>query len=184
MCCAYNDIWPWSVSSRSFSHKFCNKTAKILTFFGQYPVNTWHLYQYISVVQKALIMTFLNNCFHNMASMVRTDWTQWWLSCASRTISNTVHAVSLSLSQWCEVGNMLFIVTIVFALHNLSYFSSCLAWVFSHYSEVTWALWLPKSLNTQLFVQQLFQAGNKVNIKAVHYWPFVRGIHWWLVETH
>ena len=28
-----------------------------------------------------------------------------------------------------------------------------------------------------LFVQQLDQANDKENIKVLHYWPFVRGIH-------
>ena len=34
-----------------------------------------------------------------------------------------------------------------------------------------------------LFVQQLVQANNKGNIKASHHWPFVRGNHWWLVDS-
>ena len=38
-----------------------------------------------------------------------------------------------------------------------------------------------KLLATWLFVQQLVQANIKLNIKALHYWPFVRGTtgHWW-----
>ena len=31
---------------------------------------------------------------------------------------------------------------------------------------------------TWLFVQQLIQADNKEKIRAMHNWPFVRGIHW------
>ena len=33
------------------------------------------------------------------------------------------------------------------------------------------------SIYAQLFVKQLVQANNTSNIKALHYWPFVRGIH-------
>ena len=36
---------------------------------------------------------------------------------------------------------------------------------------------------TLLFVQQFVQAYNKEYIKALHNWPFVRGIHWWLVDS-
>ena len=34
-----------------------------------------------------------------------------------------------------------------------------------------------KSPATSLYVQQLLQASNEENIKAMHYWPFVREIH-------
>ena len=34
-----------------------------------------------------------------------------------------------------------------------------------------------------LFVQQLVQDNSNANIKALHYWPFVRGIHHLLVDS-
>ena len=46
------------------------------------------------------------------------------------------------------------------------------AWVFRHL----------KSLATELFVQQLVQV-NKEALKAPHYWPFVRGVHRWPVDS-
>ena len=46
----------------------------------------------------------------------------------------------------------------------------------NNYSDITWVAWHLKSQATQLFVQQFVEA-NRVNIKAVHYWPFVMGIH-------
>ena len=51
--------------------------------------------------------------------------------------------------------------------------------VFStHYSNVTWMLWHLKPLETWMFDQQLVQLAIKKCTKALHYWPFVRGIHW------
>ena len=51
-------------------------------------------------------------------------------------------------------------------------------YVAMHYSHVTWISW--KSLETQLSIPQLVQTNNKENMRAPHYWPFVRGIHqWW-----
>ena len=44
------------------------------------------------------------------------------------------------------------------------------------YSDITWVLWCLKSEVTVLFVL-LVQADNKENIKALHFWPFVRRIH-------
>ena len=40
-----------------------------------------------------------------------------------------------------------------------------------------------KSLVTALFVQQLVKTNIKGNINALHYWPFVGGIHRWLVDS-
>ena len=37
--------------------------------------------------------------------------------------------------------------------------------------------WHLKSLAIQLFVEKLVEADNKENIKAMHYWTFVKGIH-------
>ena len=48
-------------------------------------------------------------------------------------------------------------------------------------SDITWALWVLKSLATGLFVQQLVKANNRDIIRALHYWPFVEGIHLWPV---
>ena len=47
----------------------------------------------------------------------------------------------------------------------------------SHYSKVTWASWHLKSPATRLLVQQFVQDNSKENIIALHYRPFVRGIH-------
>ena len=52
-----------------------------------------------------------------------------------------------------------------------------------HYIDVTWMLRHLTSLATQQFVQQLGQAKNKENIKTLHFLSFVRGIHWWLVDS-
>ena len=51
------------------------------------------------------------------------------------------------------------------------------------YSDITWVPWHLKSLATWLYVDQLAQAGNKGNIKALYYWPFVKGIHHSLVDS-
>ena len=50
-------------------------------------------------------------------------------------------------------------------------------------SDLTRAPWLLNSSAGRLFVQQLAQYNNKDNIKAPHYSPFLRGIHWWLVYS-
>ena len=44
----------------------------------------------------------------------------------------------------------------------------------------TWYLF---SLGTWLFVEPFLQAYIKDSIKDAHYWPFVRGIHQWLVDS-
>ena len=51
-----------------------------------------------------------------------------------------------------------------------------------HNSNITYMPWNLKSLATQLFAQQLVQVNIKENIQALHYWPFVREIHQWLVD--
>ena len=51
---------------------------------------------------------------------------------------------------------------------------------FFHYSDVKWASWYLKSQATRLFVKRYTQTNKRDNIKARHYWPFVRGIHQWL----
>ena len=43
--------------------------------------------------------------------------------------------------------------------------------------------WHLKSLATWLFVKQLVQPNNKESIKTLHYWPFVRGIECWLLDS-
>ena len=50
-------------------------------------------------------------------------------------------------------------------------------------SDITWVLWCLKLLETWLFVQHFIQDNIKENINALHYWPYVREIHWWL-EVH
>ena len=45
------------------------------------------------------------------------------------------------------------------------------------HSDVTWRLWDLKSPSFWLFVPQLVPGNNKWNIKALHYWPFVRRNH-------
>ena len=47
---------------------------------------------------------------------------------------------------------------------------------YNRYSVTATATWL--------FVQQLVLANNMENIKGMHYWPFVRGIHWQPVVSH
>ena len=52
-----------------------------------------------------------------------------------------------------------------------------------HYILVKWPL---KYLNTPaswLSVQQFVQVEMNGNIKALHHWPFLKGIHWWLVHS-
>ena len=51
------------------------------------------------------------------------------------------------------------------------------------YHDVTWVLKYLNSLATQMFVKQLVQDIIKENIKALHYWPFLRGINHWLVDS-
>ena len=50
------------------------------------------------------------------------------------------------------------------------------------HSNVTWAPWCLKSTAAQMFVEQVVQT-IKGNIKAPSYWPFVRGIHQWMVDS-
>ena len=50
-------------------------------------------------------------------------------------------------------------------------------------SYITWVSWHLHPLATQLFVTQLVPANHIENIKALHYWPFVRGIHQLLVDS-
>ena len=52
-----------------------------------------------------------------------------------------------------------------------------------HYNDITWVSWYVKSLAYQLFVQQFVKADLKEKINALHYWSFVRGIHWWPVDS-
>ena len=44
--------------------------------------------------------------------------------------------------------------------------------------------WRLASPATGLFVHKFVQTNNKKHIKALHYWPFVRGIHRWPVTPH
>ena len=43
-----------------------------------------------------------------------------------------------------------------------------------HYTDFTWAPRRLKSPTIRPFIQQLIQADNKVNAKALHHWPFVK----------
>ena len=43
-------------------------------------------------------------------------------------------------------------------------------------SDITWPLRHVRSPAILLFVQQIVHADNKINTKAPHYWPFMRGI--------
>ena len=52
-----------------------------------------------------------------------------------------------------------------------------------HYSDIRWELLHLQPLATWLLAQQLVQANNKEVMLAPHYWPFVRGIHWWPVDS-
>ena len=45
------------------------------------------------------------------------------------------------------------------------------------------ASWCFKSPATRPFIQPLIQANNKGNTKALCHWLFVRGIHWWPVDS-
>ena len=45
--------------------------------------------------------------------------------------------------------------------------------LFGHCSDVTWAFWSLKS-----------SADIKENINDAHYWPFVKGIHRWPMDSH
>ena len=45
-----------------------------------------------------------------------------------------------------------------------------------HYSDISWASWHLKSQANWLF-NGVFRFTTKRSIKALHYWPFVRGIH-------
>ena len=59
---------------------------------------------------------------------------------------------------------------------------SFLHYQLSHYSDITWTSFHLNSRATELIVQQLVQA-NKKKIKALHYWPFAREIHWWPMDS-
>ena len=52
-----------------------------------------------------------------------------------------------------------------------------------NYSDITRASWFYQIIATQLFVQQLVHDNSKANIKVLYYWPFVWGIHQWLVDS-
>ena len=43
--------------------------------------------------------------------------------------------------------------------------------VTQYYRDVTWAPWRLEAPSTRLLVRQIFQIGNKENIKVPHYWP-------------
>ena len=45
------------------------------------------------------------------------------------------------------------------------------------------ASWCLKSLETRLFVQRIIQVNEEEHIKVAHYWPFVRGIYQWPVNS-
>ena len=49
------------------------------------------------------------------------------------------------------------------------------AHITTHYSDVTSASLCLTSTATRLFAKQLVLANRKGNLKATHYWPFVRG---------
>ena len=51
-----------------------------------------------------------------------------------------------------------------------------------HYSGNTWPSWRFKSPATHLLFNSLFRLTPKY-IKTLHYWPFVRGTHWSLVDS-
>ena len=55
--------------------------------------------------------------------------------------------------------------------------------ILKHYSDITWVSRCFTSLLTQLFHQQLDQANVKMNIKALHYWPFVGEIHGGMLQS-
>ena len=46
-----------------------------------------------------------------------------------------------------------------------------------------WTWWCLKSPASPLFTQTFIQVQIKENMKAPCYWPFVQGIHWWLVNS-
>ena len=52
-----------------------------------------------------------------------------------------------------------------------------------HNNDVTQASWRVKSPVIPLVVQQLCRDNNNEHIKYPHYWPFVRGIHHWPMDT-
>ena len=52
-----------------------------------------------------------------------------------------------------------------------------------HYGDVSWVFRHLILLVTQLFLQKLNQANKEVTIKALHYWPFVKGIYQSLVDS-
>ena len=55
-----------------------------------------------------------------------------------------------------------------------------------HLQELSiWYRWLLhlKSTGTRRLLEKHVQAIKKEYIKALYYWPFVRGIHWWTVDS-
>ena len=55
-----------------------------------------------------------------------------------------------------------------------------------HITNYSGVIWAPRHLNlpaSQLFVQLLVLADNKGNTKALHHWPFVKGINHWPVDS-
>ena len=60
----------------------------------------------------------------------------------------------------------------------------CISFTYSsHQSDITWASRHLKTLAMLLFIQLLFHANIKENIKEPLHWPFVRKIHQWLANS-
>ena len=82
-------------------------------------------------------------------------WT-WWIS-----TSPNGNYLTRALGQWLTVLN-----------------------VYTNYWDVTGALRNLKLVkSSEQFLQLLIQAYFKVNIKGPCYWPFVKWIHWWSVDS-
>ena len=57
------------------------------------------------------------------------------------------------------------------------------AWIIFHYCDVIMGTMASQITSLRLFTQPFIQAQIKENSKAPRYWPFVRGIHRWPVNS-
>ena len=80
---------------------------------------------------------------------------------------------SCSMQGWH--GTSIVVPTMAARQHALSLWCHC--------SDVIRSSWRLKSPETRLFVQQLIHLNNKENIIPPHYWPLVKGIHRWSVNS-
>ena len=89
--------------------------------------------------------------------------------CLNELKSQRIVSVQCSIIMGANVTIIVICVMILNRVYTVS--DPC----YYHSSDVTYACHL-KSPATRQLVQQLVQTNKKVNIEAMHYWPFVNGI--------